>query len=175
VGGDPDKECAPQIRQSSDQARTWGSSSKVTDAWYRDLRETTRIGTASGSTAKPCGKAKVLELTVPEGKVVVLCGDGQVTESSDGDTWQLVGVVKGGLTVASTGQEVMVVRAGGQDCDGLAVVDATSGDRVAGCLPGLAEVTADEVSLSVAGDAWWLRVGDKTWRSSGGPADWRET
>lgn len=173
VGGAPDKGCDPQIRQSPDQAKTWGVASRVTDAWYRDLRKPTRIGTASGSSATPCGKVDVLELAVPEGETVVLCGDGRVTQSTDGATWKVVGVVKGGLTLASSGQGVMVVRAGGSTCDGLALVEASATDQLVGCLQGVDEATAGEVSLSVAGDTWWLRVGARTWRSSGGPADWR--
>ena len=173
VGGEPDKDCAPRIRQSGDQATSWGSASKVTDAWYRDLRDPSRIGTASGSTAKPCGSADVLDLAVPDDKAVVLCADGRVTESSNGDTWKSQGTVKGGLALASSGQQTVVVRDGGQACDGLAVVDVATTDQVAGCVEGVDEVTAAEVGLSVADKTWWLRVGDKTWRSSGGPAEWR--
>ena len=146
----------------------------MTDAWYRDLLDPSKIGTASGSTAKPCGSVDVLDLAVPDDKAVVLCGDGRVTESSDGDSWTSLGRVKGGLALASTRKAVMVVRDGGQSCDGVAVVDAVTSDQ-AGCVGGVGKVATGEVSLSVGGQAWWLRVGGKTWRSSGGPTDWRES
>ncbi len=55
VGANGSSGCAPAMREASSYDSDWRSQTSASGAWYRDPRDSKRIGLKSGGTGRPCG------------------------------------------------------------------------------------------------------------------------
>jgi hypothetical protein len=169
-----DEECAARFRQAPKDVPEWGSEGDVPDAWYRDPKTSTVVGTAEGETAKPCDAAPVVDLSVIDEGAAVLCGDGRVLSSKTGATWEEGPQVPRALAVATTPQRTLLARTL-DGCAGVAVVDAADPDTALGCAEvDLTEVKPGTIALSVRGTHAWLLAGPSVLRSSGDLSEWAQ-
>ncbi|WP_270886849.1 hypothetical protein [Pedococcus sp. 5OH_020] len=176
VGADSSGGCVPSIRQADSYDGDFGDSQPVGDVWYRDPRTSTDVGLPGGDSGRPCGKDDVIDLAVVDSGAGALCHDGRVMVSRSGASWKASATVPGALSLAldSTGRSLLALPAAGS-CTGLAVVDAAKPDSALGCvLVEPAKVKPGTVALAVVKDAGWLLIGDSTYHSGAGLADWKK-
>lgn len=177
VGGNTSADCAPSIRQADAVDADFGDSAEVSDAWYRDLRSPGALGVPAGGSTKPCGRAAVVDVVVPETAAVVLCADGRLRTSQTGEQWADGGKVVGALAIGlGPGNGIVAVVPSVGGCEGLAVVDAAKPRTALGCLAvDLADVEPGTVAIATAGGAGWVRVGDDTYRAGANLKTWKKS
>jgi hypothetical protein len=177
VGADRGSGCAPGIKEASSYDRDWTAQSSASGAWYRDPRDSKRVGVRSGGASRPCGSAPVVDLSVTDSRAVVLCQGGDLRVSRTGDSWETAATVPGALAVALASQNRSVVAVpGAAGCAGIAILDSASPDPPLGCATvTLSGVKPGTVSLSVSSDGGWLLVGEDVFRSNGDLGSWKKS
>jgi hypothetical protein len=177
VGANGSSGCAPAMREASSYDSDWRSQTSASGAWYRDPRDSKRIGLKSGGTGRPCGSASVIDLSVLESGAAVLCANGDVRTSTSGATWKTTSTVPGAIAVALAPQSKSYVALPGvAGCDGIAVVDSEKPGTAVGCVTvPLEEVDPGTIALAVTSDSGWLVVGDQAYRSNGDLSTWKKS
>jgi hypothetical protein len=169
------EECRPAIKQTGSVEDDFGDVSDVSDAWYRDPRAAESIGLPNGSTGKPCGaKGTVVDLAVIDSGAHVLCANGAVRSSTNGQSWKDVKTVRGALAIALRPQGgSYAVVPGADGCRGLGVVATSDPDQALGCVEtDLKAVKPGSVALSITATRAWLSAGGAVFTADEGLADW---
>jgi hypothetical protein len=168
--------CEADLRSTIDRGGTWGSTSTVGSAWFRDPKNLTVVNAPGASTAQPCGERAVLDLAVVSHSTArVLCADGRVRSTTNtASSWTDVGQVTGAVTLAvrsASPAQTYVARLGAPDCAGVMVqrVDQTGATS---CVETTVPDNPGQISLSLVSGGGWLAVGDTTMRSTDDLATW---
>ena len=170
-------DCMSKLQVTTDGGATWGSSSDVGSAWFRDPKSPWIVGSPGQSTSKPCGTHSVLDLAVVStGEARVLCPDGLVRATvNSGSSWtdsgrKITGAVALAVLSARPAQ-TYVARLDAADCAGVQVLRVDQ--RVAtSCIKTAMPKDPGQIALSLVNGGGWLAVGDKTMRSTNGLVTW---
>ncbi|MBM6401100.1 hypothetical protein [Phycicoccus sonneratiae] len=173
IGGDGD--CDLRLWTSTDAAAGWGDPASAARGWARVPESTGDVHTPRDEVVRPCGKAKVLDLSADGGtRATVLCGGGRLRVTTDnGSSWDDTATVEGAVAVAGRPDGSGVVAVVTQECPGT-VVQSYDGSEVgkplcfADAIP-----AAGRTSVSTSGPAVWLLAGDAVWRTPKLGSDWR--
>ncbi|MEO7420812.1 MAG: hypothetical protein ABIU87_00260 [Ornithinibacter sp.] len=176
TGGD--KDCALKLWATGDSGSSWSSPQGAAKAWSRVADDAASVHTPSDSLVTPCPKkADVLDLsTVSGGRADVLCADGTARRTTNGGgTWSTTFTVEAALamTVVDTGGGVLMKA--DPTCAGAVAVPLIDGkpDVDGTCVE--ARATSGQVSVTGAGKAWWLVIGDQAFRADQAAGPWTAT
>ena len=177
VGANAGTKCSLKQWATTDSGAEWGKPGDASPAWTRDPNDSQAVHTARNDVVRPCGPRNVIDLTVLDGsRAQVLCANGDVRATTDGGrNWRKSYTAKNALalTVAEGGSGVIVKPA--SSCRGVVAVPIVSGRpaKEGECV--VAPTVDGQISVSNAGNAWWLLVGSElfTAEEPGGP--WTRT
>ena len=177
VGANAGTKCSLKLWETTDSGAEWGKPGDASPAWTRDPNDSQAVHTARNDVVRPCGPRNVIDLTVLDGsRAQVLCANGDVRATTDGGrNWRKSYAAKNALalTVAEGGSGVIVKPA--SSCRGVVAVPIVSGRpaKEGECV--VAPTVDGQISVSNAGNAWWLLVGSQlfTAEEPGGP--WTRT
>lgn len=168
--------CAAELQSTTDGGATWGSTSAVGNAWFRDPKDPRVLGAPGPSTSQPCGKRAVVDLAVlSAGTARVLCADGLVRSTTDsGSSWTDSGKATGAVALAvlsANPAQTYVAVLNAPDCAGVQVLRVDQ--RVAtSCIKTAVPKDPGQIALSLVNGGGWLAVGDKTMRSTDNLVTW---
>lgn len=171
--GAPD--CVPQMISSNARADKWSQVAGVELEWYPAPGVPNSVNSPHGVLSTPCATVVAVQPAV-EPAVGVLCDDQRFFRSADGGTsWDEGIQIPGARSVTLSADGYLLAKVGNPRCAGvqLAIVypQTAPGDGdSAGCRQTAADTTS--VSLSVAGDALWLWVGDEVAVTADRGATW---
>lgn len=173
--------CAQDQFTTEDGGRTWAGPDALVGGWARRLDVRSEVTTPQSPAATPCGGDAVIDLSrTSADQAEALCREGGVKVTDDGGvTWRDSGEAEGALAISNRLEggvlATYVVRAGVAGCGGLQVAKVTRGvgaTEVA-CVDA-AQGSAGNVAISVAAEAGWLVVGERTWVSGADLTDWEQ-
>jgi hypothetical protein len=179
VGAQSD--CRVSTLRSTDTGLTWSSGGPV-QVWFRNPDQASEVTNSNGRTSTPCGTSGSVSslVALSAGAALVLCADGKAVETADaGASW--VETARGFGPLAVDAQVVAgrlsPTLAGQSDgCAGLAITTVAGGASArVGCVAvgvALGPNQRGRISLSSAGDAWWLAVGTDTFTSTDSGKTW---
>ncbi len=135
------------------------------------------VHTARDQVVQPCGPRDVIDLTVLDGsRAQVLCANGDVRATTDGgQRWPKSYAVKNALalTVAEGGSGVIVKA--DPSCRGVVAVPIVSGQPAKEGQCVVAPAIDGRISVSNAGNAWWLLVGSQVFTAEEPIGPWTRT
>ena len=173
--------CAQDQFTTVDGGRTWAGPTALVGGWARKLDRPNEVTTPQSPAAEPCDGDAVIDLSRTSAEQAeALCSDGGVRVTDDGGvSWRDAGRAPGALALANRLEggvlATYVARDGVEGCEGVQVASVTQGADPAevACIPSV-RATGGDVAISVAGDAGWLVVDDRTWVSGAGLTVWEE-
>jgi len=174
VGAGP--RCLAELKSTTNGGETWGATSTVGSAWFRDPKNPTVVQAPGSSTSKPCGKSDVLDLAVVSSTTArVLCADGLVRSTTDtGSSWADSGKVAGAVALAvlsASPAQTYVARLDVPDCAGIQV-QRVDGSGATSCIETAVPNDPGQIALSLVKGGGWLAIGDTTMRSTDSLATW---
>ncbi|MGG5260591.1 hypothetical protein [Phycicoccus avicenniae] len=172
IGGDGG--CDLRLWTTDDAGRSWGDPGSAGRGWARVPESGTGVHTPRDEVARPCGKTRVLDLSVDGAtRATALCSGGQLRVTTDsGQSWEDGASVEGAVSVAGREDGTGVLAVVTAECPGTVVsafegTDVTEGTCFADAVP-----AAGRTSVSVSGKAVWLVAGDAVWRTTTFGGDW---
>jgi len=175
VGGDA--KCSLRLWKTTDAGAQWGKAQDAANAWSRLPGDAQGVHTASDLVVKPCGPRDVIDLTVLDGtRAQVLCANGDVRATTDGgQRWPKAYTVKRALalTVAEGGAGV-VVKAD-PSCRGVVAIAIITGKAAKDGTCVTAPTIDGRISVSNAGNAWWMLVGSQVFTAEEPIGPWTRT
>ena len=169
-------DCVADLKSTTDGGGTWGSTTTVGAAWFRDPKNATVVGGPGTVTAQPCADLAVLDLAALSPSAArVLCADGRVRSTANtGSSWTDSGQVSGAVALAvpsASPAQTYVARLDAPDCAGVQVerVDQTAATS---CVKTAVPTGAGQISLSLVGGGGWLAIGETTMRSTDDLVTW---
>ena len=175
VGGD--ENCSLKLWKSLNSGAKWGKAQDPAKAWSRQPDNAQSVHTAGDQVVKPCGLRDVIDLTVLDGsRAQVLCANGDVRSTTDGgQRWPKAYGVKRALalTVAEGGTGVIVKA--DPSCRGVVAVPIVSGQPAKEGQCVVAPAINGRISVSNAGNAWWLLVGSQVFTTDSPIGTWTST
>jgi hypothetical protein len=177
VGADESAKCELRLWQTVDTGEQWGKGASAAKAWTRDPNDPQTVHTSRDVMMRPCGSRSVIDLSVIDGnRATVLCGNGDVRASTDGgQRWPLAFTAKRALaiTVAEGGTGIVIQT--DPTCKGVVAVPIDSGKPTKGgeCVSGPA--IDGRISVSNAGNEYWLLVGARAYTAEDPLGPWTRT
>ncbi|ADU47706.1 hypothetical protein [Intrasporangium calvum] len=173
--------CGQDQFTTRDGGRAWAGPTALVGAWARRLDRPTEVTTPQSPTAEPCEGDIVIDLSRTSAQQAeALCSDGGVRVTGDGGvSWRDSGQASGALALSNRLEggvlATYVARVGVEGCDGVQVAKVTQGaDPVEVACIRSVRATGGDVAISVADEAGWLVVDDRTWVSGAGLTVWEE-
>lgn len=171
-------ECAPGLTATYTSGAGFQTyPDRLASTWYLDPAVPTVVHSPMGDVPAPCDAAVAL---APNGdsSAAVLCADRTAFRTTDGGvTWDAGVAVPGASALASTGSSYLLGAQNIAGCTGVSIVGlgaegdepvavGCSGDRPVATAPG------QELTLSAAGGAVWLAIGESVAVSLDGGVTW---
>ncbi len=175
VGGDT--KCSLKLWKTTDSGAQWGKAQNAAKAWSRLPGDAQSVHTASDLVVKPCGLRDVIDLTVLDGtRAQVLCANGDVRATTDGgQRWPKAYNVKRALALtAAEGGTGVVVKAD-PACRGVVAVPIITGQPAKEGTCVTAPAVDGRISVSNAGNAWWMLVGSRVFTADEPIGPWTST
>ncbi|MBK6440721.1 MAG: hypothetical protein IPF90_00895 [Actinomycetales bacterium] len=174
-------DCRVATLRSTDAGITWTSAGPV-QVWFRTPDQVAEVTNSNGRPSTPCGASGSVSslVALSAGAALALCADGKAVETADaGASW--VETARGFAPLAIdahvvAGRLAPTLAGLSDNCAGLAITTiASGGSSRVGCADvgvALGPQQRGRISLSSAGDAWWLAVGTDTFTSTDAGKTW---
>ncbi|NLA65188.1 MAG: hypothetical protein GX862_04545 [Leucobacter sp.] len=163
-------QCATEQLRSFIGGTSWQLEPEPSPMWMLDPADATLVHTPIGAHTLPC---QAVQLASDGAQGAVLCSDGAVVTSVDGETWSEPVAVPHGVAIGFTSEGVAVASVGEPECAGVRTRLLAGG--AIGAPGACVDVAgAGDGNTALTGDAgeWYLWAGESFLRSADAGQTW---